>query len=191
MKNYVAILFTFFENVFAICKFFAAWCLDVRFWDPLNYICLKFNPQYSSLLLREKMCWFSSYFQQEEGRNFCSIFTKFQKLCLHKTFNIGSITKINSVNFTFLCWCEMDNTLVLRKKKFISQLFKYIKLCLCFFLFKKTFSPQKMFISCFCLCHGAYLNSTSNGFTYLLIIFLGNDWLEFFLSKWRCFRSTP
>ena len=31
LKNYVASLFTFFEKVFANCKFFTARCLDVRF----------------------------------------------------------------------------------------------------------------------------------------------------------------
>ena len=51
LKNYVASLFTFFEKVFAICKFFTARCLDVRFWDLLYFICLKFNPQYWYLLL--------------------------------------------------------------------------------------------------------------------------------------------
>ena len=31
LKNYVASLFTIFEKVFAICKFFTAWCLDIGF----------------------------------------------------------------------------------------------------------------------------------------------------------------
>ena len=31
LKNYVASLFTFFEKAFAICKFFPARCLDVKF----------------------------------------------------------------------------------------------------------------------------------------------------------------
>ena len=62
-KNYFASSFTFFEKVFAICKFFAARRLDVWFWDLSYFTCLKFNPQYWYLLLRrEKMCWFSSYF---------------------------------------------------------------------------------------------------------------------------------
>ena len=57
LKNYVASLFTFFEKVFAICKFFTARCLDVRFWDLLCFICLKFSPQYWYLFLRrEKHC---------------------------------------------------------------------------------------------------------------------------------------
>ena len=61
------------------------------------------------------------------------------------------------------------------KKLFISQYFKQIKLCLPLLLFKKIFSPQKMFMSCLGLRHVAYLNSTSNVFAYLLIIFLGHN----------------
>ena len=39
LKNYVASLFTIFEKVLAICKFFfTAPCLDVRFWDLLYFI---------------------------------------------------------------------------------------------------------------------------------------------------------
>ena len=52
----------------------------------------------------------------------------------------------------------------------------------CFFS-KKNFSPQKMFMSCLCLRHGTYLNSTSNVFAYLLIIFLGRAWFWFFLNE--------
>ena len=51
----------------------------------------------------------------------------------------------------------------------------------CFFTKKN--SPQKMFMSCLCLRHGAYLNGTSNVFAYLLIIFFGHDWFAFFLNK--------
>ena len=32
LNNYFASLFKFFEKVFAICKFFDAWRLDVRFY---------------------------------------------------------------------------------------------------------------------------------------------------------------
>ena len=60
-KNYVASLFL--KKSLQSAIFFTTWCLDVRFWDLLYFICLKFNPQYWYLLLRrEKMCWFSSYF---------------------------------------------------------------------------------------------------------------------------------
>ena len=94
----------FFIHIFwkSLCnlQIFTARCLDVRFWDLLYFICLKFNPQYWYLLLRrEKMCWFSSYFYRVTGRDFCRIFTKSQKLCLHKILNIGSTGKVNSREF--------------------------------------------------------------------------------------------
>ena len=95
LKNFVTSLFTFFEKFFAICKFFTAQCLDVRF---LYFTCLKFNPQYRYLLLcKEHVCWFG----EGKGRNFCCIFTKSQKLCLHKMFAIGSTMKINCREFYF------------------------------------------------------------------------------------------
>ena len=40
-----------------------------------------------------------------------------------------------------------------------------------------------------CLRHGAYLNGTSNMFTYLLIIFLGQDWLVLFKKKLDTLRN--
>ena len=52
-----------------------------------------------------------------------------------------------------------------------------------YFLSKKKISPQKMFMSCLCLRHEAYLNGTSNVFACLLTIFLGRDWFRFFLNK--------
>ena len=86
-----------------IAKFFTARSLDVRFWDLLYFICLKFNPQYSYLLLlRKKMCWFSSYFWQGKVRNIWCIFTKSQRLCLHKILTLVRPRKLIAVNFTFL-----------------------------------------------------------------------------------------
>ena len=52
-----------------------------------------------------------------------------------------------------------------------------------FVCFLKKNSPQKMFMSCLCLHHGACLNSTPNVLTYLLIIFLEHVWFGFFLNK--------
>ena len=41
-----------------------------------------------------------------------------------------------------------------------------------------------MFMLCLCLrYYDAYLNSTSNVSTYLLIIFLRRDWFGFFLNE--------
>ena len=48
-------------------------------------------------------------FKQGKGRNFGGIFTKFQKLCLHKIFNIGSTTKVNCI-FLFYIQCKMHIT---------------------------------------------------------------------------------
>ena len=81
--------------------------------------------------------------------------------------------KLIPVNFEFLY--SMHRTPVLLKNYLFHTL-------VCFFS-KKKFSPQKMFMSCLSLRHGTYLNSTSNVFAHLLIIFLGFDWFGFFLNK--------
>ena len=88
--------------------------------------------------------------------------------------------KLIPVNFAFYTRCKMHRTPALPKNYSFHNFFKQIKLCLCLLLFKKRNSPQKMFMSCLCLHHGAYLNSKSIMFAYLLIIF-GQDW--FFLNK--------
>ena len=38
-------------------------------------------------------------FNKGREKNFCGIFTKLKKLCLHKIFNIGLTTKVNSREF--------------------------------------------------------------------------------------------
>ena len=54
----------------------------------------------------------------------------------------------------------------------------------CFFSKKKKkIFKSKMFMSCLCLRHDAYLNGTSNVFACLLTIFLGVDWFRFLLNK--------
>ena len=144
----------------------------------MYFIYLKFNPQYWYLLLRrEKMCWFSSYFKQS------------QNLCLNKIFNIVSTTKVNCRDFYFFILDAHNSSIA--KKLFISHLSNRSDFAFVCFFSKKTFSPQKMFVSCLCLCHGTYLNSTSNVFSYLLVIFLGHDRFGFFLNKWVCITSTP
>ena len=81
----------------------------------------------------------------------------------------------------------MHITPVSLKNYSFHNLFEQIKLRVCLFLFKKKkkkkISPQKMCMSCLGLRHGTYLNGTSNVFSHLLIIFLGYDWLRFFLNK--------
>ena len=103
MKNYVASLFTFFEKVFEICTFFTVLCLDVRFWDLLCLICLKFNPQYWYLLLRiEKCVNLIVIFNKERD------LYKTAKLCLLKIFILCWTTKVNFHEFSFFyTQCKM------------------------------------------------------------------------------------
>ena len=145
MKKFVASSFTFFEKVFAAGKFFTTRCLDIRFWDVLYFICLKFNPQYWYLLLYStKTCWFRSYFLQGKGRNFCGIFIKSQKLCLHKIFNIGLTMKVNCHEFLlFYAQCKMRITPVSLKNYSFHNLLNRLRL----FLFNKKVNLKT------CLCH--------------------------------------
>ena len=39
----------FLKKSLQVANFFTARCLDVRFWDLLNFICLTFNPQHCHL----------------------------------------------------------------------------------------------------------------------------------------------
>ena len=73
----------------------------------------------------------------------------------------------------------MHITLASLKSYSFHNFFGQIKLRICLPLFKKCFSPQKMFMPCLCLRHGAYLNGTSAVFAYLLILSLGHDWFGF------------
>ena len=125
--------------------------------------------------------FYQQLFLTREGKKLFAVSLQNRKSCVCiKYLTLVWPRKLIAVNFTSIA-----------KKLFISQFFKQIKLCLCLFLHKKIISPQKMFMSCLCSHHGAYLNSASNVFAYLLIIFLGHDWLGFFLNKWGCIISTP
>ena len=76
----------------------------------------------------------------------------------------------------FYTWCKMHRTPVLLKNySFHNFLNRSNFAFVCFFSKRNFVSPQKIFMSCLCLRHGAFLNSTSSVFAYLLIIFLGND----------------
>ena len=66
---------------------------------------------------------------------------------------------------------------------FLRSNFKSNVAFVCFFSKKKSFSPQKMFMSCICLCHGTYLNGTCTVFVHLLIIFLETVTFEI-LVEW-------
>ena len=132
MKNYVASLFTFFKKVFGFCKFFTARCLDVRFWDLLYFICLKFNPQYWYLLLRREKCVDSVV-----------IFNKWREETFAVSYNIAKA----ALQYLKLV-PPRKLTSSIAKKIFISQFFEEIKLCLYLLLFKKKKFHQKK-----CLCH--------------------------------------
>ena len=78
-------------------------------------------------------------------------------------------TPVSQKNIHFTIFCDQTSNQTLRL--FVS------------FQKKKSFSPQKMFMSCLCLCHGTYLNGTCTVFVNLLIIFSGTVSLKFWLSE--------
>ena len=86
-KNCVTSLFTFFEKVFDSCKFFTA----VFRCKVLRTVFYSFEVQSTVLVASEfpgrKNVDLVVIFNK--GRNFYGIFTKSQKLCLPKIFNIG------------------------------------------------------------------------------------------------------
>ena len=102
LKTYVASLSTFFEKVFAVSKFFTAQCLDVRCWDFLYFICLKFSPQYWYLpLCKEKMCWFGVFNKKREETFAVSLQNRKSCVCI-KYLTLFRPRKLISVSFAFL-----------------------------------------------------------------------------------------
>ena len=166
MKNYVPSLFTFFE------KIFTTRCLDVRFWNVLYFICLKFNPQYWYLLLRREKC--------------ADLVVIFNKKLLRHFYKIAKAVLAYDIShwfdqcLRFYTRCKIHRTPVLLKKYWFHKRLNRSNFAFVCFFSKKNFHIKK----CLCLRHSAYLNSTSNIFTYLLIVFLGHDWFGFFLNKW-------
>ena len=111
MKNSCFFIHNFWKSVISIkfiCKF-----IEITFWhgcSPVNLLQIFRTtfPKTTSrqlllclLLHTEKICWFSSYFKQGKGRNFCGILIKSQKLRLLKILNIGLTTKVNCHEFYF------------------------------------------------------------------------------------------
>ena len=128
------------------------------------------------------------------GRKYVNLVVIFnnRKTCVSiKCLTLFRPWKLITVNLTSFTRCKMHITPVLLKNYSFHIFFKQIKLCLGLFLFKKIFFPSKNVYVMFMLCHGTYLNSTSNVFVYLLITFLGYDRFGFFLNKRGCIRSTP
>ena len=131
------------------------------------------------LLRREKYLDLVVISNTGMGRNFCDIFSKSQKLCLHKIFNIGLTTKDNCLEF------------YTRYKMFITPvLLKIIHFTISwtdqtlplFASFRKNFfNSENVYVM--------FMNGTSN--VLALTIFLGRDWFRFFLNKWGCIKSNP
>ena len=111
MKYHVASLFTFFKKAFAICKVFTARCLDVRFWNLFYFIVWSSIHNIGIFFFGGRKCDDLVVIFNERW-NFCGIFTKSQKLCLHKIFNIRSTTK---VNFSIYTRCKTHITPILLK----------------------------------------------------------------------------
>ena len=93
LKKHVTSLFTFLQKVFAICKFFT-----LVFYGPFLFYLFEVQSTVLYLLRREKIIDLVVIFK---GTIFCRIFTKSQKSCSHKIFNIGSSTKVNCHEFYF------------------------------------------------------------------------------------------
>ena len=85
LKNCVASLFIFLEKVFAICKFFTAWCFEtfciLFIWSSIHSIGI--------------------FFAGRKCVDLVVIFNNVFHLCLHKIFNIVSTTKVNYREFYF------------------------------------------------------------------------------------------
>ena len=117
---------------------------EKRFWGLLCFICLKFNPQYwYLLLLREKMCWFSSYFNIGSEENF-AVPLQNRKICVCiKFLTLVRLRKLIAVNFTFFTRCKMHITPALLKNYSFHNFLNKFKLCLCLFFSKKNFFTSK------------------------------------------------
>ena len=185
LKNYVASIFTFFIKVFAICNYFTTWCLDVRFRDLLFFICLKFNPQYWYLLLRRGRCVdLVVIFNKGREETFIVSLQDCKSCVCIKYLTLVRPRKLIPWTLRFYTRYKIYRTKVLLKNYSFHNFLNrsdFVFVC----LFSKNFSRQKMLTSNSSLLHGAYFNSSSNAFAYLLIIFLGKNLFGFFLNKWR------
>ena len=101
-NNYVASLFAFFEKVFAICNFFNWSVFRCDVLRPFLFYLFEVQSTVlvSSSSQRRKCVDLAVIFNK--GRNFCGIFTKLQRLSLHKILTLVQSRKLIAVNFTFL-----------------------------------------------------------------------------------------
>ena len=103
LENYVASLFIFFEKVFPIRKSFTTRCLDVRFWDLLHFICLKFNPQYGISFFAGRKCVdLVVTFNKGKEETFAASLQNCKSYICIKYLKLVRPRKLIPVNFLFL-----------------------------------------------------------------------------------------
>ena len=163
--------------IFAIFKFFTLIFQMKGFKTSLILFVLSSIQSIGIFFARIKLLIQQLFLREETF----AVFLQNRKSCICiKYLTLVRPQKLIAMNFTFLYSIyNGQNSSIAKNYSFHNFLNRFI----CLFLFKKTFLPQKMFMSCLCLRHGIYLNGTSNQFVYLLIIFLGHDWFGFFLNE--------
>ena len=144
----------------------------------MYFICLKFDPQYWYFLCRGTCVELVVIFNKGWEETFMVSLQNCRSCVCIKYLTLVRPRKLIPWVLRFCTRCKMHRTPVLLKHYSFHNFLNSSNFVFVCFFSKKNFSPQKC-LSCFCLCHGAYLNSTSNVFTYLLIIFLGHDWFGF------------
>ena len=157
LKNYVASLFTIFGKDFAIHTFFPTWYLDIRFWDLFSFICMMFIHSIGIFFFTGRKCvnLVVIFNKGREETSVVSLQNCKSCVCI-KYFTLKRQLKLTAINYT---WWKMHITSVSLKNIHFTTFWTDQTSRL--FLLKKKSSPQKMFMSCFCLHHGACLNSTS------------------------------
>ena len=104
LKNCSTSLFTFFEKIFAICIFFIAWYLDVRFCDLLHlFVSSTFHRVGISFFAVRKCVDLVVIFNKGRGVTFAVFLQNCKKLCLHKKYlTLVRPRELITINFTFL-----------------------------------------------------------------------------------------
>ena len=96
-----AFLFTFFEKVLAVCEFFTGTVFRCKILRHFPFFFLwSFIHSIGIIFFAGRKCVvFVIISKERREANFCDISTKSEILYLHKTFNIGSTTKVNCREF--------------------------------------------------------------------------------------------
>ena len=122
---------------------FTSRCLDVRFWDFLCLICLKFNPHISIFFFAGRNYVDLAFVFNKGREETFAVSSKYCESCVRiKYLTLAGPRKLISVNFALLYSMWNAHNCSIAKKLFTSQFFKQMKLCLCLFLFKKN-TPKK------------------------------------------------